>query len=107
MEPPVEEPVISFEVIEFNSVRYARGKPAAKIQVIEDGVAQGFLWMNADDLRANIREFGTSEALERGLKVNFGSIKHELPPGSVDKQNDWSCRLGVRRSRPEPLARTT
>lgn len=69
MTAPVQKTVTTFELIDFNYVRYARGKEAAKIRVIEDGEDQGFLWMSADDLRANIRKFGTSEALEKALRA--------------------------------------
>ena len=59
----VQKPVTTFELIEFNHVRDARGKEAAKIRVIENGESQGFLWMSAEDLRANIRDLGPSDAL--------------------------------------------
>ncbi len=65
----VQTPVTTFELIEFNHVRDARGKEAAKIRVIEDGEPQGFLWMSAEDLRANISAVGPSDALEEALRA--------------------------------------
>lgn len=69
MPTSVRQPVITFELIDFNHVRDARGKEAAKISVIEDGEPQGFLWMSAEDLRANIRDFGPSDALDKALRA--------------------------------------
>lgn len=69
MSTPANTPTTSFEMIEFNHVRHMRGKEAAKIRVIEDGEPQGYLWMSVDDLRANIRDFGHSEALEQALRA--------------------------------------
>lgn len=69
MSSPTQPPGVVFELIEFNHVRYSRGKEAAKIRVITDGEAQGFLWMSVKDLRANIREFGSSPALEEALRA--------------------------------------
>lgn len=68
------EPLTSFELIEFNHVRYARGKDAAKVRVIEGGNSQGFLWMSVDDLRANIRDFGPSDALHKALRAYGESV---------------------------------
>jgi len=65
----MQKPVTTFELIEFNHVRDARGKEAAKIRVIEDGEAQGFLWMSEEDLRANIRDVGPSDALSEALRA--------------------------------------
>ncbi|EPP9374372.1 hypothetical protein PZF67_006093 [Pseudomonas aeruginosa] len=62
-------PVTTFELIEFNHVRYARGKEAAKVRVLENGESLGLLWMDVDDLKANLREFGPSEALNRALRA--------------------------------------
>jgi hypothetical protein len=68
MTMPTQKHTHCFELIEFNHVRYGRGKDAAKIRVIVDGEDQGFLWMSAEDLRLNISEFGASEALEKALR---------------------------------------
>ena len=69
MPKPAHEPVTTFELIEFNHVRNMRGKEAAKIRVIEDGVPQGFLWMSPDDIHANIRDFGHSDGLDKALRA--------------------------------------
>lgn len=69
MSTSVQSPVTTFELIEFNHVRDVRGKEAAKIRVFEDGEPQGFLWMSAEDLRANIRDFGHSDALDKALRA--------------------------------------
>lgn len=63
------KPVTAFEFIEFNRVRWMRDKEAAKIYVLEGGVGQGYLWMSVDDLRANIRDFGPSDALDNALNA--------------------------------------
>ncbi len=68
------EPLSTFELIEFNHVRYARGKDAAKVRVIEGGKPQGFLWMSVEDLRANIRDFGPSDALHKALRAYGESV---------------------------------
>ncbi|MBK3919907.1 MULTISPECIES: hypothetical protein [Stutzerimonas] len=70
----VQKPVTTFELIEFNHVRDARGKEAAKIRVIENGESQGFLWMSAEDLRANIRDLGPSDALSEALRAYGGKV---------------------------------
>lgn len=62
-------PVTTFELIQFNAVRHMRGKQAAKIAIYEDGDQKGFLWMSPDDLRANIKDFGTCPALEKALRA--------------------------------------
>ena len=59
-----------FELIEFNHVRFSRGKEAAKLRIIEDGEVQGFLWMCPADIRANINDFGTSDALVGSSRLN-------------------------------------
>lgn len=58
-----------FELIEFNRVRFSRGKEAAKMRVIEDGEVQGFLWMSPADIRANIKDFGSNDALVAALNA--------------------------------------
>lgn len=62
-------PSTVFELIEFNHVRFSRGKEAAKLRVIEDGEVQGFLWMSPADIRANIKDFGSSDALMAALNA--------------------------------------
>lgn len=66
---PQQQPITTFEFLEFNQVRWMRDKEAAKISVIENGVTQGFLWMSAKDIRNNIRNFGPSEPLEKALRA--------------------------------------
>lgn len=63
-----ENVVTTFELLEFNHVRYARGKEAAKIRIIENGHPQGFLWMSAEDLQNNLRDFGADEVLIKALR---------------------------------------
>lgn len=60
---------VRFELIEFNHVRYIRGKPAAKVRVIEHGEPQGYLWMSPADLQANLKEYGPSDALTKALRA--------------------------------------
>lgn len=69
MTKSVHSPITTFGLIEFNHVRDMRGKEAAKVRVIEDGEPQGFLWMSAEDLHANIRDFGASDGLHRALQA--------------------------------------
>lgn len=61
--------VTTFELIEFNHVRYSRGKEAAKIRIIENGEPQDWLWMSAQDVRLNIKQYGTNDAFERALRA--------------------------------------
>ncbi|MDC5753543.1 hypothetical protein [Vibrio europaeus] len=53
-----------FLLLEFNHHRYARGKEAAKVMVDD---AQ-WLWMSAQDLHANIENFGAHPELLRALR---------------------------------------
>lgn len=58
---------LTFELIEFNTRRLIRGATAAKVAVLEDGEQINWLWMTPKDIRANLEEFGPSEALAAAL----------------------------------------
>lgn len=58
---------LTFELIEFNTRRLIRGATAAKIAIFEDGEQINWLWMTPKDIRANLAEFGPSEALNTAL----------------------------------------
>ena len=49
------EPVITYELLEKNRMRYMRGKEHAKFLVFEDGVKLGPLWMNNSDIKENAK----------------------------------------------------
>lgn len=53
-----------FRLLEFNDRRKSRGAEAARVQIDADG---NWLWMNANDLRANLKEFGFHPELEKAL----------------------------------------
>lgn len=59
---------VTFKLIEFNTRRKSRGVEAARVEVLEDGVSAGWLWMSAKDLRANLLEFGESDELRKALE---------------------------------------
>mgnify|MGYP001263555288 CR=1 FL=1 len=52
----------TFELIEFNTRRLARGVEAARVSYEVDGDC-GWLWMSRRDVEKNIREFGESPGL--------------------------------------------
>lgn len=53
-----------FRLVDFNMTRHCRGKPAARVEVDADGA---WLWMTAEDVRLNIRDFGDHPELRRAL----------------------------------------
>jgi len=61
------EPTTTFRFIEFNPRRKMRGAEAVRMEVIEDGEDCGCLWMSEKDIRNNIKDFGDSEELQKGL----------------------------------------
>ncbi len=65
---------IDFRLIEFNPRRFERGAEAARVAVIEDG-QEGWLWMSAEDIRNNLREFGENLELRRALGAYFAAGK--------------------------------
>lgn len=54
-----------FRLVDFNQTRHLRGKPAARVEVDPDGA---WLWMTAQDLRLNIRDFGDHPELRKALQ---------------------------------------
>lgn len=53
-----------FRFIEFNPRRALRGADAALVEVSSDGE---WLWMSPKDIRANIKEFGDNQELQKAL----------------------------------------
>jgi len=45
-----------------------RGAEAVQIRVLEDGEVTDFLWMSESDIKNNIKDFGESPALSKGLE---------------------------------------
>lgn len=62
-----DEVVTTFRFIGFNPRRASRGVEAARVEVLDDGVEQVWLWMSPEDLQANLDEFGESEDLRAAL----------------------------------------
>ena len=60
-------PVVTFAFVEFNPRRHSRGVEAARVEVLEDGEPCGLLWMSERNLKANIKDFGDSEELQKAL----------------------------------------
>jgi hypothetical protein len=58
---------VTFELIDFNPRRHARGVEAARVEVIVNGDSREWLWMSERDIKANIAEFGDSEELQKAL----------------------------------------
>ena len=48
---------MQFDLIEFNRIRYGRGKEAARVRVW-DGELTHLLWMSGQDIKANVIEHG-------------------------------------------------
>lgn len=48
---------IEFRFIEYNDRRYARGAPAARVALIQDG-DEDWLWMDKSDISKNMMVFG-------------------------------------------------
>jgi hypothetical protein len=67
--PPADqaaEPAQHFRLVDFNQTRHFRGKPAARVEVDPDGE---WLWMTAQDVRLNIRDFGDHPELQKALQA--------------------------------------
>lgn len=58
---------ITFTLRRFNPRRAMRGVPAAEFEC-SDGEEMGLLWMDEKDIRQNLKEFGESEELLKGLE---------------------------------------
>lgn len=54
--------------IEFNNTRNARGKEAARFDIINDDGESYWLWMSKQDIKRNIKAFPEcAEELRKGL----------------------------------------
>ena len=53
-----------FRLVDFNQVRHVRGTAAARVEVDVDG---SWLWMSAQDVRLNMRDFGDHPELRKAL----------------------------------------
>lgn len=65
-------PTVSFRFVEFNERRAMRGKEAARVEVLEDGELNCWLWMSRSDIRKNIAEFGPDPELQRAALAYRG-----------------------------------
>ena len=60
--------VITYELLDKNYTRHARGKEHAKFMIIEDGEKIGYLWMSNSDIKANAENNPTQkDVLYQGL----------------------------------------
>ena len=66
MTQQAQEPIV-WRFIEFNERRAMRGAPAARVEVDGD-----WLWMMPKDIRANIKDHGDHEELQKALKAYKG-----------------------------------
>lgn len=62
--PETATTVVSFRLIEFNTIRLRRRARAAKVAILVNGEEDNWLWMSPTDCRRNIAEFGPSEVLD-------------------------------------------
>ena len=58
---------IQWRFIEFHERRAMRGAPAARVEADGD-----WLWMTPKDIRANIKDHGDHEELQKALKAYKG-----------------------------------
>ena len=56
---------ITFEFVEFNPRRAARGADAARVAVKYDDGTDDLLWMSKSDIAKNIMTFGQSDELTK------------------------------------------
>lgn len=77
----------SFELIEFNGRRLARGADAARVNCELDGW-QTWLWMSRKDVEANIREFGEHPELLRAREAYRIGQMPPIEPLSANVGNE-------------------
>lgn len=93
---------MQFDLIEFNRIRYGRGKEAARVRVW-DGELTHLLWMSGQDIKANVIEHGPHlglvlAAMEYGVhpSVSIGWYRETGKPFLVkqepqrDKDGYWT-----------------
>ena len=64
-------PPLEFRFIEFNDRRFARGAPAARVEVIDDG-DKDWLWMTKRDISLNMKMYGEHPELVKAHEAYGG-----------------------------------
>lgn len=70
---------LTFQLVEFNPRRHARGAEGASVAVFEDGEQIELLWMRPRDIRRNMRLYGQDEGLRAALKA-YETPTRRFPP---------------------------